>query len=347
MKRFLVVVVYCLVIGSLPAIEKQNADLQFYIDVQSMVHFYNIQNRNSFYTTQPIENKEFVLNQAYVQGSYTDKKFRGQLALHAGSYVDVNYAAEPQIYRNLLRANGGFQVAEETWVDVGIFDSHIGMESGISRDNPTYTRSLIADLSPFYESGLSVSHERDKWLFKALILNGWQRIKDNNKHISVGSQVQYKPGKSITINSSTIAGNETAGENRPRIFHDLYILHDLTNAISYAIAFDTGAEKQSGSSRYNEWFGTAFVLRYKFSSDWASAFRLEYYNDRHQVIVSSNSSNGFQTTGASINIDWQPIPQALCRLEVRWLNSRDAIFQDGNGASNNDAFFVLSSAFTF
>ena len=349
MKTALSIILISLLPLSLSAkdVENTNKELEFYIDLQSMQHFFDIDRRNTFYTTQPIENQEFILNQAYIQGTFTDNKFRGQLALHAGSYVDVNYAAEPAIFRNILRANGGFQIANDTWLDAGIFDSHIGMESGISRDNPTYTRSLMADLSPFYESGLSISHEKNQWLFKVLLLNGWQRIKDNNKHLSVGSQVQFKPNKSITFNSSTIAGNESTGENRPRIFHDFYILHEINNKLSYAFAFDIGAEKQSTTSSYNEWFALGLILRYAFTSEWAAAFRLEYYNDRHQVIVTSNSNNGFQTGGTSVNIDWHPLKQVLCRVEVRWLKSKDAIFQDGSGAASDDAFVVLSSAFTF
>ena len=321
-------------------------ELEFFVDLHRMQHFFDISQRSSSYSTQPIENQEFVLNHAYAQGSIDSKRFRGQLALHTGSYVAINYAAEPQIYRNILRANGGFQIIDNLWLDAGVFDSHIGMESGVSRDNPTVTRSLMADLSPFFETGLSVSYETKQFSAKLLAINGWQRIKDNNKDIGLGTQIQFKPADHITLNSSTYYGNEQDTGHRPRVFHNFYVQHAVGD-FSYAFAFDIGAEKSSSSSNYLEWWGTALILRYALSEEFATALRLEHYHDRHQVIVTTNSRNGFQTSGASVNFDYTPMKQVLLRLEVRWLNAKDKIFQDANQVINNDAFILLSTAFTF
>ena len=46
------------------------------------------------------------------------------------------------------------RVIQTMWIDAGIFFSHIGSESWISRDNPTNTRSLAADFTPYYETGI-------------------------------------------------------------------------------------------------------------------------------------------------------------------------------------------------
>lgn len=81
---------------------------------------------------------------------------RGRLALQAGTSVQPNYAAEPRLgsvsgpdlSRHIQEAVVGVRVAAPLWVDAGVFFSHIAQESWISRDNPTYTRSLIADYTP-------------------------------------------------------------------------------------------------------------------------------------------------------------------------------------------------------
>jgi hypothetical protein len=38
-----------------------------------------------------------------------------------------------------------------------VFFSPVGMESWMSRDNPTYTRSLVADYSPYYSAGVKAT----------------------------------------------------------------------------------------------------------------------------------------------------------------------------------------------
>ena len=63
-------------------------------------------------------------------------------------------------------------------ITAGIFTSHIGFESAVSKDCWTLTRSILADNSPYYESGarLTYTSNNNKWLISALALNGWQRI---------------------------------------------------------------------------------------------------------------------------------------------------------------------------
>jgi hypothetical protein len=56
-----------------------------------------------------------------------------------------------------VNVNG--QLRKKTlWLDAGIFGSHMGFESALSIDNPTLTKSFVAENSPYYWSGAKLTY---------------------------------------------------------------------------------------------------------------------------------------------------------------------------------------------
>jgi hypothetical protein len=170
---------------------------------------------------------EFNLNLALLGLRYQDERVRGALALQAGTYPEANYANEPLALRHLNEANVGLRLAPRLWLDAGIFAAHLGSESARSLDNLALTRSIMADNSPYYETGAKLTYEANaRWTFTGLVLNGWQNIRDNNQNKALGTQIQLKPSARLLLNYSTFLGE---GANRPepdtrwRHFHDLYL----------------------------------------------------------------------------------------------------------------------------
>jgi hypothetical protein len=104
------------------------------------------------YTTQPARANEFNINLAFVEAKVDGARVHGRLALQAGTSVQSNYAGEPTIgsvsgstlSRHIQEAFAGYKVADKLWIDGGIFYSHIGNETWVSRDNWTYSRSFVA-----------------------------------------------------------------------------------------------------------------------------------------------------------------------------------------------------------
>ncbi len=123
---------------------------------------------------------EVNLNLGFVKLAYASKKVRSNLALMTGTYANANLSAEPGVLKNVYEANAGVKIStkKNVWVDAGIFASHIGFESAIGKDCWTVTRSILADNSPYFETGAKISYTSDdeKLFASALILNGWQRI---------------------------------------------------------------------------------------------------------------------------------------------------------------------------
>jgi hypothetical protein len=95
------------------------------------------------------------INLALVQVAYESKRFRGKLGLQKGTYPQDNYNEEPKVLRWLNQANIGFAFnkSKTLWLDAGLMPSHIGFENAVSTKNPTLSRSLIAENSPYFLTG--------------------------------------------------------------------------------------------------------------------------------------------------------------------------------------------------
>lgn len=291
---------------------------------------------------------EFNLNLGVAKVSYTRERVRANLALGAGTYTNANYAAEPAVLKNIMEANAGIRISKkkELWIDAGIMPSHIGFESAISKDCWTLTRSILADNSPYFQSGAKLSYTsgNSKWLLSVLALNGWQRITrvKGNSLMSWGTQLQYKPSPKTLFNYSTFIGTDKPDSARQlRFFHNCYGIFSLTDKLGLILGLDIGMEERQGEGS-NTWYATAAILRYSFTDKWAMAARGEYYNDKNSVIISSISPNRFRTSGFSLNIDHSPFKNALLRMEIKNLGSKDAILLSGSGRVKSNTAIVTS-----
>lgn len=298
---------------------------------------------------------EFNINLAYVKGSYATERVRANIALATGTYMNANYAAEPGVLQHVFEANVGYKLSRKKnlWLDMGIMPSHIGFESAISKDCRTVTRSILAENSPYFESGAKLTYTTDngKWLFSGMALNGWQRIQRvaGNSLMSWGTQVQFKPTGKVLLNYSTFLGTDKPDSARLwRYFHNLYSVIQLTSKIEATLGFDVGQEQaRKGESKMNTWYSPVAIIRYAPVDRWAMAVRGEYYNDEEGVIISTRTPNGFKTSGFSANVDYLPAKNIALRLEGRLLNSRDKIFIKHENGTNNNTAVTFSAAVSF
>ncbi|MBL7803389.1 MAG: porin [Saprospiraceae bacterium] len=282
---------------------------------------------------------EFNINIAYLKASVSAARVRGNLALMAGTYANANLAAEPGTLRNVFEANAGVKLSKKSdlWLDAGIFASHIGFESAIGKDCWTLTRSMVADNSPYYESGAKLTYTTSdgRWLFSALALNGWQRIQraPGNSMLSGGWQIQYKPSSRILLNSSSFFGTDKPDdERRTRVYHNLYGIFQLSDRVGLILGLDTGWEEpvfKGADTRF--WYTPVLIGKFTLSDRLAIGVRGEYFSDETGVIIGTATENGFQTFGASANLDVQIHRNALWRIEGKWWNSRDRVFLDADG----------------
>ncbi|HEX8330251.1 MAG TPA: porin [Hymenobacter sp.] len=300
----------------------------------------NGNNRQSFLYSHSRQN-EFTINQALIGVRYDDGKVRGALGLHAGTYVSANYAAEDQVLKHVFEAYAGFRPFDKAWLDLGIFGSHIGFESAISKDNWTLTRSMMAENSPYYESGARFTYEvGPKLTLAGLVLNGWQNIRETNQAKALGTQIQWKPSDKVLVNSSTFYGNEqpTGETKRRRYFHDFYVTYAATERTNLALVFDVGKQQGVASEKYDTWHTGAVFVKQKLADKFSATLRGEYYLAERGVIIQSIKPTAtdaeFRVAGGSLNLDYAPASNVLFRVEGRYLNGINGIFSRDDDATN-------------
>jgi hypothetical protein len=298
------------------------------------------------------KSNEVNVNLGMAKVNYTKENVRGNFALMAGTYSQYNMAAEQDLLKNIYEANVGVKISKDhnLWVDAGVMPSHIGFESAIGKDCMTLTRSIQAENSPYYETGVKIGYtsKSEKWYLAAMYLNGWQRIQkvEGNQTPAFGTQVTYKPTSGVALNWSTYIGNEQPDVDKKwRYFNDFYGQFKVTEKTSLIAGFDIGVQQSAkGSSDYDVWYSPIVIAQYKPTSKIQLAARGEYYQDAKGVIIATETPNGFKTYGFSANFDYLPVNNVMFRIEARTLNSKDDIFLKSNNPTDNNVFVTTSLA---
>lgn len=298
------------------------------------------------------KNNEFAVNEAFLDARYATDLVHAALGLQAGTYVQENYATESAAARHLYEAYAGFQPVKNLWFDAGIFASHIGMEDAVSKDNWTLTRSMVADNTPYYETGAKATYTPGaKWLFSVLVLNGWQNIHDNNTNKAVGTQVQYRPSDAWLINSSTFIGegrNDPTPLERERYFHDLYFTDQIDARWAVGAQLDVGWEEKSHTDHaLNSWISGAAIAHVQLSPRCAASARAEFYHDPDGVIIATGTPGNFCAWGESAGFDYAPAKALLVRLELRALRADHAIFVHGTDRWRDSAYATTAVCIAF
>jgi len=289
------------------------------------------------------------LNLGFIKFDLEHAKYRAKLAVQTGTYAQDNYAAEAGAWKNILEANVGISLNKQNnlWLEAGVLPSFIGFETAIAPDNWTLTRSILAENTPYFVTGAKLTYDpNERWEFAALILNGWQRIQSlkGNTMPSLGTQVMFKPRENAIFNWSTFWGSDDPDAiRRMRYFNNFYGQFKVNKRIALLVGMDVGFQQtQKNSTRYNYWISPILIGQFTLAENWKTSVRAEYYGDPSGVIIHAIAPNGFQTTGVSLNLDYTPTASMLCRVEGRWLKSKDRIFERNNSLSNTN--FILAAS---
>ncbi|GMQ25431.1 porin [Algoriphagus sp. oki45] len=291
-----------------------------------------------------------AVNLALISGSFQKDRFRANLGLQQGNYASDNYADEPAALRWISQANFGVALDQDqkVWLDAGVLPSRIGFESAISKDNLTLSRSLIAENSPYFETGVKLGWQKSEtWYFALLYLNGWQRIRAiPGKNVpSFGTQANFKPNSNLTLNWSTFLGTDQPLEAGTYLyFSNMYADFSLGNRWKLVAGVDVGKRTQADAADRN-WWGLSAIARYRFSDGFMGAIRYEYFGDPFQAIADSGGNLGVETSGFSLNLDKQIGQWSLLRAEGRWLDSQVPLEQGFSPAESENFFFLVSWAF--
>jgi hypothetical protein len=294
------------------------------------------------YTTSPAVDRQISIDLAVVKAQYTAPRVSATVALQAGTWADVNYVGGDESWKYINQATVGGNIDSTWWIRVGIMPSHIGQESPVSKDNLLFSRSMIADATPYYSTGAQFGwtpgRNLDVFLY---VLNGWQRIFETNNSLSFGSQLVFKPTPRTTVNWSTYLGNDQPDTSlsRIRIHNNFFWQQQLSDALDMVVLFDVGAMRSAATRNLEGAMYGGVKVRYAILDQLKFGGRIEYMHDPNMILTTSTVP--FKTVGGSLGLDYLPDTNILIRTEGRVLRSGQNTFPTGVNSKKLDAFFTI------
>lgn len=322
----------------------KNLDLNLYNEIyysQNLTEF-NQTNKPNFLYNHKNENT-LGINTLIGKISIKDSMYRGNAGMIFGTFAAYNMSEEPSWARNLYEANFGFKIMKKhnIWFDLGIMNSHIGFESAVGSDCWTLTRSILAENSPYYETGakLSYTSNNEKIYIAAMYLNGWQNIAKISKQTyhSLGGQFTWKPNSNFTFNYSNFIGNAQPDSNKNiRFYNNFYVIYEKSKW-GFILGFDLGTDKNLLGEN-GIWYSPVAIIRYKLNDNNTIAFRGEYFNDSKNIIIESGRVLPIQLSSISTNYDLRILNRFLWRNEIKYFFSNQDLFNN-----NKNNLSIISS----
>lgn len=377
-KLSFLILIFCLVVDSIysnPGVVSLKSDpewSEYAPEVSVFIDTYYAQSNRDFpdrerpFVTQALRDREFSVNHALLNLERDGSQFRYGLGIHTGTYVQANYVREQEQMQYIYQGYVGIKLAENLWLDMGIFPSHIGGESTLSIENFNYTRSLVAEGSPYYESGARLVWDvSDRMRLTFLVLNGWQEIRDSNKDKAGGVQWEYKISQDWSLNYSNFIGNEApdSEQRQTRYFQDFYIKGKLTKNWAIYFIYDLGYQKRINPNwveklenpdlllvniekkRYIQWQGYAIQMYFRLTEKLRLGLRAEGFSDPDRIIFNAEAKDGYRVDAGSLNLDYFAGENTALRVEYKRTQASDFIYRETNReAFRSEDLVVVSIA---
>ena len=297
-----------------------------YADFYFQRVFHEKQPRNlASFTNNFRRNNGFGVNLALLKASWQSNKVKLNMGLMSGHYPLLNFQDESPLFQHIYEANFKVDFTQKLSVEAGVLPSHIGMESPIAKNCWNLSRSLLAENSPYSETGVKLNYQPNEMLtISALGLNGWQVIGDYGQN-AFGSQIQFRPNDRWLLNFSTFYGKYYWRDDlEPRLFLNFYATYRPVDWLNLALLADFGSQTEENDAL--TWQGYALLGQVNPNGKWTGGFRVERFVDEHEVLIGALKIDGVHVNGAAVNLDWKPFEHFAWRLELRSYRSDAVLF---------------------
>lgn len=214
-----------------------------------------------------------------IQGGYDSKEFAFLQGERKVGGADT--------LRHVHRANVSYlaPVGKGLTITAGLFNSLIGYESLYAKDNANYTRSWMADNTPYMMFGVKASYPAsDDFTTTLFVINDYYHLAHPNDQPSYGAQLVWKPASQITVTNTLYYGPSQTSTSLE--FWRLYSNNNLEwkgDDLTVALSYDFGTENMAGRPDSPRAIVTAAAVfsRWNFSGPWSVGVRPEFYWDRN------------------------------------------------------------------
>jgi hypothetical protein len=282
--------------------------------------------KEDFYYNHKVNNR-LRTNLLLIKCSYESPRFHAVLGLMTGDYSKYNLAAEPNWAKPLNEAYLGVRLSkhQNIWWDAGVYSSFLGIESSVSSDCPTLTRSIVAENSPYYLSGTRLLYTSKNTKHEAglHVLNGWQRIgwDPKIKRPSFGAHYKYRCRENLSLMYGVFYGSvypDSLGIQR---------LYHHVNANWKKGKWELWGTLDLGTESGSLWGAAQVMGQCTLSPRWSLTQRLEVYYDPDnrcaRVGANKETIIGGYALGGNFNLG----KNILIRLEPKILLASEEILK--------------------
>lgn len=232
---------------------------------------------------------------AYVRKDASEASRWGMELGAQGGYDSVDFAflqgeskvGGADVLRHVHRANASYlaPLGNGLTITAGLFNSLMGYESLYARDNTNYTRSWIADNTPYMMFGVNAAYPvNDRLTVTTFVINRYYHLAYTVAQPSYGGKWSYALTPRLTAMQTLYWGPDQTDASLE--FWRLYGNHILEwkgDEVTVAASYDVGTENiadQPGSPRAFV-MGGNLMVKWHVAGPWSVALRPEFYWDRN------------------------------------------------------------------
>ncbi len=237
-------------------------------------------------------------------------------------------------------------------IDAGQFDTIYGAEVSESWLNPTYSRGALYFIAqPFFHTGIRVNaNVTDSFQLRALAVQGWNSVVDNNRAKSFGGQAAWSGG-GVSISAGYLGGAEQdemvdqavvdGANGRWRHLVDVVVSAEFgPMTLQFNGDFITESISDGTSTAQQRAYGGMVAARYAFAP-FAVAARAEVLRDEDGLFTGVPDL----TLGTgTVTFEAEPTPGLVLRLEGRMDMASEDVFAAGDTDVRDRTFRVLLGA---
>jgi hypothetical protein len=286
-----------------------------------------------------------------------DAGFRVDLTL--GSSIP-HVTASSGLFRDETGKAGDLDVqqAYASWIapagsglrlDLGKFVTHCGYEviQGYDGWNDQATRSQLFGFAiPFTHVGARASYAPSTHVaLMAMVVNGWDVARDNNRSKSVGAQVTLTPAPPLSVYVNGLWGPEqSSNDGDSRTVLDVVVMFKAGSRFTLGANADWGADENAAAPVEDAiWSGVAGYVRFTVTPSFALMARGESFDDRDGV------RTGIAQTLSELTItpEMRLTEHLLVRADARLDHSNHHVFEKDQGLSETQPTVLLDVSYSF
>jgi hypothetical protein len=228
-------------------------------------------------------------------------------------------------------------------IDLGKFVTSFGYEviEGYDGWNDNATRSLLFGYAiPFTHMGVRAGYTlRPGVSATAMIVNGWDVARDNNRSKSVGAQLALSRGAELTVLVTGMIGPEqTDDDGDVRRLFDVVVSAKPSDRSTVGVEYVFGDEESA-----SDWTGIGGSARVVVSGPFAVAARAEYMEDGGGARTGTRQYLKEVTVTPELRLT----PHLLVRADLRRDNSDTSVFEREGRTASQQTTVLLNLIYGF